>query len=103
MKNCALPAVALVAGHEWQQSDVASALDSRTKTALLALGKTGFLAGLDLTVLVHVTLQGLKILVVEKRDICLVLKNLCHKYSYLSLLILASTLPSPNVFLACMW
>jgi hypothetical protein len=61
---------------------VTSALDSDAQTALLTLGKTGFLASLDLTVHVYETLQRLKVFVVKKGYVCFVLKNLCHILSF---------------------
>jgi hypothetical protein len=69
---------ALVASYEWQQRDVPGTLDSGTQPTLLTFGQAGLLAGLDLSVLVHVALQGLEILVVKKRYIGPVLKYLCH-------------------------
>ena len=59
-----------------------SPLDSHAQMPLLTLGQTGLLALLDLSVLVNVTLQRLKVLVVKKGYVCPVFKNLCH-YSLL--------------------
>ena len=54
------------------------ALDSTCQLALLHFGQAGLLARLDLAILIYVALQGLKILVVKKRHVSAVFKNLCH-------------------------
>jgi hypothetical protein len=57
---------------------MSGALDSHRQAALLVFAQTGLLASLDLTKLIYVALQGLEILVVKIRYVCLVLKNLSH-------------------------
>ena len=57
---------------------MAGTLDSFCQLTLLAFGKTGLLTSLDLSVLVHIPLQGLEILVVEVWNVCSMFKNLCH-------------------------
>jgi hypothetical protein len=57
---------------------MSSPLDSNAQTALLTLGQTGLLASFDLSVHVHVALQGLEVLVVKKCYVCAVFKDLCH-------------------------
>jgi hypothetical protein len=69
----------LVSGYERQQGYVPSTLDGDAQTALLALGQASLLAGFYLPVDIHVTLQGLEVLVVKKRYVSLILKYLCHK------------------------
>jgi len=63
-----------------QERKVTGALDSNAQTALLALGKAGLFAGLDLPVHVYETLQRFDILIVKKRNVCFVLKNFSHAY-----------------------
>jgi hypothetical protein len=58
------------------------ALDGPGQLALFALGQAGALARLDLSILVDVALQGLKVLVVKKRYVCPVFKNLCHYFPF---------------------
>lgn len=57
-----------------------SPLNSHTQTPLLTLGQTALFATFDLSVLVDVALQGLKVLVVKKCYVSPVLKNLCHYF-----------------------
>jgi len=57
---------------------VAGALYGSGQLSLLALGQSGLFTRLYLPVLVDVALQGLKILVVKKRYVCLVFKYLSH-------------------------
>lgn len=55
-----------------------SSLDSHAQAPLLAFAQAGFLACLDLAVLIYVALQGFEILMVKIRYVCSVLKNLRH-------------------------
>jgi hypothetical protein len=68
----------LVAGHERQERDVPGALDSHAQTALFVLFETRLFAGLDLSELIDVALQGLEVLVVKICHVCPMLKNLRH-------------------------
>ncbi len=53
-------------------------LDSFCKLSLLTFSQTSLLTSFDLTILIHISLQGLKVLVVKIWNVCSVFKNLCH-------------------------
>lgn len=57
---------------------MASALDSSSQTALLALGEAGLLACFDLSINVYIALQSLEIFVVKIWNVGALLKYLCH-------------------------
>jgi hypothetical protein len=58
---------------------VAGAFNRFGQLPLFTFAQTGSLAGFDLSVLIDVALQGLKILVVKKRYVSPVFKYLSHK------------------------
>ena len=48
------------------------------KLTLLTLSQASFLTSLDLSILIHISLQGLEILVVEKWNVTSMFKNFSH-------------------------
>ena len=58
---------------------MAGALDGAGQLTLLAFGKSGLFSLFNLSVLVYVALQGLKVLVVKESYVGLMLEYLCHK------------------------